>query len=250
LEKVVRRLQIDGGYISRWFVTDERNKTVELIQPYILVCEEKLSSAVAMFPLLAATIELGKPLLIVAPGFEEELVATLVVNKVRGSMPVAAVGITGTAAEREATLDQIADFTGAKVYSRLLGFRLENITVAWLGGAESVLIEKYKTIFTGGAGKTVVCAGSQDREQSTLQNHIAVVVPNKRGPVSKKTAGAIETMVLAVREGRVTLDQLRHMKQKQLECLYPAAGRTILAQARKVALLRLADVYYSDKSPT
>jgi chaperonin GroEL (HSP60 family) len=246
----VRRLQIVGGYISRWFVTDERNKTVELTHPYILLCEERLSSAIAMFPLLAATIQIGKPLLIVAPDFEEELVATLVVNKVRGSRLVAAVGIAGTAAERETILDQIADFTGARVYSRILGFRLEDITPDWLGRAETILIEKYKTTFIGGAGKADHSAGAKNWPQSAFQSQLPLVVANKRGPANKKTAGAIETMVLAVREGRLTLEQLRHMKQKQLGSLYPAAGRTVLAQARKVALLRLAGTDYSDKSLT
>ena len=134
----MRRLQINGGYISRWFVTDKRNRTAELTHPYILLCEEKLSSAIAIFPLLAATIEIGKPLLIVAPDFEEDLVATLVLNKMRGSILVSAVGIAGTAAERETVLDQISDFTGARVYSRFLGFSIENITLDWLGGAEKV----------------------------------------------------------------------------------------------------------------
>jgi chaperonin GroEL (HSP60 family) len=152
-DTVSTSMKFESGYISRRFITNDEKKIVELEEPYILICEEKLSALVPMLPLLEAVAQSGKPLLILAEDVEGELLAALVVNKLRGSLKVAAVRAPGFGDHREAMLDDIATLTGGLVVNDSLGIRLENVTLYTLGTAKRVVIEKDKTTIVGSGGR-------------------------------------------------------------------------------------------------
>src|SRR5665648_41357 len=151
--EVVEGMQFDRGYISPYFITDADKMRVELENPYILVDEKKLSNLQAMLPLLEAVVQSGRPLLILSEDVEGEAIATLVVNKLRGGLKVAAVKAPGFGDRRKATLEDIAILTGGQLISEDLGIKLENVTTAMLGRAKKVIIEKEKTTIVHGAGK-------------------------------------------------------------------------------------------------
>ncbi len=146
-------IKFDSGYISRRFITNDDKKIVELEEPYILICEEKLSALMPMLPLLEAVVQSGKPFLVVADNVEGELLAALVVNKLRGGMRVAAVRAPGFGDRREAMLDDLATLTGGLVVHESVGIRLESVTLDMLGTAKKVVIEKDKTRIVGGGGR-------------------------------------------------------------------------------------------------
>src|SRR6201997_3472340 len=150
---VVEGMQFDRGYISPYFVTNADKMIAELDSPYILLFEKKLSGLQAMLPVLEAVVQSGKPLLIVAEDVEGEALATLVVNKLRGGLKVAAVKAPGFGDRRKAMLEDIAILTGGQLISEELGIKLENVTTAMLGRAKKVIIEKEKTTIVDGAGK-------------------------------------------------------------------------------------------------
>src|SRR5436305_12813891 len=150
---VVEGMQFDRGYVSPYFVTNAEKMVAELDDPYILLNEKKLSSLQALLPLLEAVVQSGKPLLIVAEDVEGEALATLVVNKLRGGLKVAAVKAPGFGDRRKAMLEDIAILTGGQLISEELGIKLENVTTAMLGRAKRVIIEKEKTTIVDGAGK-------------------------------------------------------------------------------------------------
>ena len=139
---VVEGMQFDRGYVSPYFITNAEKMTAELDQPYILIHEKKLSGLQAMLPLLEAVVQSGRPLLIIAEDVEGEALATLVVNKLRGGLKVAAVKAPGFGDRRKAMLEDIAILTGGQVISEDLGIKLENVTLDMLGKAKKVLIEK------------------------------------------------------------------------------------------------------------
>ena len=147
-------MQISSGYVSRYFITNGEKKVAELIEPLILLHEKKLSSLMEMLPLLEIVVQSGRPLLIIAEDVEGEMLATLVVNKQRGSLKVAAVRAPGFGDQREEILDDIASLTGGLVVSESLGIRVENITLEMLGEAEKVVVEKDKTTIIGGGKKS------------------------------------------------------------------------------------------------
>src|ERR671924_1389392 len=153
--EVVEGMQFDRGYISPYFITNADKMLVELENPYILINEKKLSGLQQLLPLLESVVQTGKPLLIVAEDVEGEALATLVVNKLRGGLKVAAVKAPGFGDRRKAMLQDIAVLTGGEMISEDLGIKLENVTLNMLGRAKKVMIEKENTTIVSGAGKKV-----------------------------------------------------------------------------------------------
>src|SRR5690242_3524185 len=151
--EVVEGMQFDRGYISPYFVTNADKMRVEMEDPYILIYEKKLSGLQELLPLLEAVVQTGKPLLIVAEDVEGEALATLVVNKLRGGLKVAAVKAPGFGDRRKAMLQDIAVLTGGQAISADLGIKLENVTINMLGRAKKVMVDKENTTIVSGAGK-------------------------------------------------------------------------------------------------
>src|SRR5690606_1918546 len=151
--EVVEGMQFDRGYISPYFITNPEKMTVELEDPYILIHEKKLSSLQAMLPMLEAVVQSSRPLLIIAEDVEGEALATLVVNKLRGGLKVAAVKAPGFGDRRKAMLEDIAILTGGTVISEDLGIKLETVTLNMLGRAKRVSIDKDNTTIVDGSGK-------------------------------------------------------------------------------------------------
>ena len=150
---VVEGMQFDRGYISPYFITNAEKMVCELDDPLILIHEKKLSNLQAMLPVLEAVVQSGRPLLIIAEDVEGEALATLVVNKLRGGLKVAAVKAPGFGDRRKAMLQDIAVLTGGELISEDLGIKLENVTVKMLGRAKRVRIDKDNTLIVDGAGK-------------------------------------------------------------------------------------------------
>ena len=151
--EVVEGMQFDRGYLSPYFITNAEKMIAELEDAYVLLHEKKLSGLQAMLPVLESVVQSGKPLIIVAEDVEGEALATLVVNKLRGGLKVAAVKAPGFGDRRKAMLEDIATLTGGQLISEDLGIKLENVTLAMLGRAKKVIIEKEKTTIVDGAGK-------------------------------------------------------------------------------------------------
>src|SRR5690349_18645282 len=149
---VVEGMQFDRGYLSPYFITNAEKMIAELEDPYILLHEKKLSSLQTLLPILEAVVQSTRPLLIVAEDIEGEALATLVVNKLRGGLKVAAVKAPGFGDRRKAMLEDIAVLTGGEVISEDLGIKLESVTLAQLGRAKTVRIEKENTTIIDGAG--------------------------------------------------------------------------------------------------
>src|SRR4249920_686599 len=150
---IVEGMQFDRGYLSPYFITNAEKMNIELDQPYILIHEKKLSGLQTFLPLLEAVAQSGRPLLIIAEDVEGEALATLVVNKLRGGLKVAAVKAPGFGDRRKAMLEDIAVLTGGQLISDDLGIKLESVTLQMLGRAKKVIIEKEKTTIVDGAGK-------------------------------------------------------------------------------------------------
>jgi len=151
--EIVEGMQFDRGYLSPYFITNAEKMLAELEDAYVLLHEKKLPGLQALLPVLEAVVQSGKPLLIVAEDVEGEALATLVVNKLRGGLKVAAVKAPGFGDRRKAMLEDIAVLTGGQLISEDLGIKLENVSVAMLGRAKKVVIEKEKTTIVDGAGK-------------------------------------------------------------------------------------------------
>src|SRR5438094_1081559 len=151
--EVVEGMQFDRGYVSPYFVTNADKMRVEMDDPYVLIYEKKLSGLQELLPLLEAVVQTGKPLLIIAEDVEGEALATLVVNKLRGGLKVAAVKAPGFGDRRKAMLQDIAVLTGGQAISEDLGIKLENVALNMLGRAKNVRIEKEATTIVNGAGK-------------------------------------------------------------------------------------------------
>src|SRR5256714_3186657 len=150
---IVEGMQFDRGYISPYFITNADKMRVEMDDPYILIYEKKLSGLQELLPLLETVVQAAKPLVIIAEDIEGEALATLVVNKLRGGLKVAAVKATGFGDRRKAMLEDIAILTGGTMVSADLGIKLENVTVNMLGRAKKAMVEKENTTIVSGAGK-------------------------------------------------------------------------------------------------
>ena len=238
---VVEGMQFDRGYVSPYFITNVEKMVAELEDPYILLHEKKLSGLQAMLPLLEAVVQSGRPLLIVAEDVEGEALATLVVNKLRGGLKVAAVKAPGFGDRRKAMLEDIAVLTGAQVISEDLGIKLENVTLAMLGRAKRVRIEKENTTIVDGAGKkpdiqarinqikAQIEETTSDYDREKLQERLAKLAG---GVAVIKVGGATEIEVKE-RKDRVD-DALNATRAAVEEGIVPGGGVALLRAKKAV----------------
>ena len=242
---VVEGMQFDRGYISPYFITNADKMLVELETPYILIHEKKLSSLQPMVPMLEAVVQAGKPLLIVAEDVEGEALATLVVNKLRGGLKVAAVKAPGFGDRRKAMLEDIAILTGGTVISEDLGIKLESVALNMLGRAKRVSIDKDNTTIVDGSGKTTDIEGrvkqiklqieetTSDYDREKLQERLAKLAG---GVAIIKVGGATETEVNE-RKDRVE-DALHATRAAVEEGIVPGGGVALLRAVQSLADLR------------
>jgi len=241
----VEGMQFDRGYISPYFITNADKMLVELETPYILIHEKKLSSLQPMVPMLEAVVQAGKPLLIVAEDVEGEALATLVVNKLRGGLKVAAVKAPGFGDRRKAMLEDIAILTGGTVISEDLGIKLESVALNMLGRAKRVSIDKDNTTIVDGSGKTTDIEGrvkqikqqieetTSDYDREKLQERLAKLAG---GVAIIKVGGATETEVKE-RKDRVE-DALHATRAAVEEGIVPGGGVALLRAVQSLADLK------------
>ena len=232
---VVEGMQFDRGYLSPYFVTNAEKMTVELDDPYILIHEKKLSGLQPMLPLLEAVVQTGKPLLIIAEEVEGEALATLVVNKLRGGLKVAAVKAPGFGDRRKAMLEDIATLTNGQVISEDLGIKLETVTLDMLGRAKRVSIDKENTTIVDGSGKrkdiearvnqikAQIEETTSDYDREKLQERLAKLAG---GVAVIKVGGATEVEVKE-RKDRVD-DALNATRAAVEEGIVPGGGVALL----------------------
>jgi chaperonin GroEL len=243
--EVVEGMQFDRGYLSPYFITNADKMLTELENPYILLHESKLSSLQSMLPILEAVVQSGNPLLIVAEDIEGEALATLVVNKLRGGLKVAAVKAPGFGDRRKAMLEDIAILTGGQVISEDLGIKLENVTLDMLGRAKRVTINKDDSTIVSGAGKKADidarCAQiraqveetSSDYDAEKLQERLAKLAG---GVAVIKVGGATEVEVKE-RKDRVD-DALNSTRAAVEEGIVAGGGAALLHAAKGLAKLK------------
>jgi chaperonin GroEL len=245
--EVVEGMQFDRGYVSPYFITNAEKMVAELADPYILIHEKKLSSLQPMLPLLESIVQSGKPLLIVAEDVEGEALATLVVNKLRGGLKVVAVKAPGFGDRRKAMLEDIGILTGGQVISEDLGIKLENVTLAMLGKAKRVLIEKENTTIIEGAGKKQDIVGrcnqiraqieetTSDYDREKLQERLAKLAG---GVAVIRVGGASE---VEVKERKDRVDDALHATRAAVEEGVVAGGGVPLARASLILAKLKAD---------
>jgi chaperonin GroEL len=242
---VVEGMQFDRGYLSPYFITNAEKMVAELDDPYILLHEKKLSGLQAMLPVLEAVVQSGRPLLIVAEDVEGEALATLVVNKLRGGLKVAAVKAPGFGDRRKAMLEDIAVLTGGQVISEDLGIKLENVTLEMLGRAKRVRVEKENTTIVDGAGKKAdinarcgqikaqIEETTSDYDREKLQERLAKLAG---GVAVIKVGGATEVEVKE-RKDRVD-DALNATRAAVEEGIVPGGGVALLRAKKAVEALK------------
>ncbi len=233
--EVVEGMQFDRGYISPYFITDPDKMRVELEDPYILINEKKLSNMQSLLPVLEAIVQTGKPILIIAEDVEGEALATLVVNKLRGGLKVAAVKAPGFGDRRKAMLQDIAVLTGGQVVSEDLGIKLENVTLDMLGRAKKLVITKDDTTIVDGAGKKAdiqarvaqirqqVEDTTSDYDREKLQERLAKL----SGGVAVIRVGGVTEMEVKERKDRVD-DALNATRAAVEEGILPGGGVALL----------------------
>jgi chaperonin GroEL len=236
---VVEGMQFDRGYLSPYFVTNAEKMVVELENPYILIHEKKLGNLQAMLPILEAVVQSGRPLLIIAEDIEGEALATLVVNKLRGGLKVAAVKAPGFGDRRKAMLQDIAILTKGEMISEDLGIKLENVTVAMLGEAKRVTIDKDNTTIVDGAGaaadikarveqiRAQIDTTTSDYDKEKLQERLAKLAG---GVAVIKVGGASE---IEVKERKDRVDDALHATRAAVEEGIVAGGGSALLFATK-----------------
>ncbi len=242
---VVEGMQFDRGYISPYFITNADKMRVEMEDPYILINEKKLSALNELLPLLEAVVQTGKPLLIVAEDVEGEALATLVVNKLRGGLKVAAVKAPGFGDRRKAMLQDIAVLTGGQAISEDLGIKLENVTLAMLGKAKKVMIDKENTTIVNGSGKkkdiedriTQIKAQieetTSDYDREKLQERLAKLAG---GVAVIRVGGATE---VEVKERKDRVDDAMHATRAAVEeGILPGGGVALLRATEGLKKLR------------
>jgi len=234
--EVVEGMQFDRGYVSPYFITNAEKMRVELEDPYILIHEKKLSGLQAMIPLLEAVIQTGKPLLIVAEDVEGEALATLVVNKLRGGLKVAAVKAPGFGDRRKAMLEDIAILTGGQMIAEDLGIKLENVTLNMLGKAKRVTIEKENTTIVSGAGKKSDIEGRVAQIKAQIEETTSDYDREKLQERLAKLAGG----VAVIRVGGATEVEVKEKKDRVDDALHAtrAAVEEGILPGGGVALLR------------
>ena len=235
--EVVEGMQFDRGYLSPYFVTNPEKMVADLEDPYILLHEKKLSNLQAMLPVLEAVVQSGKPLLIIAEDVEGEALATLVVNKLRGGLKIAAVKAPGFGDRRKAMLEDIAILTGGQVISEDLGIKLENVNLSMLGKAKRVSISKENTTIVDGAGKKKEIEGrvgqikgqieetTSDYDREKLQERLAKLA----GGVAVIRVGGSTEVEVKERKDRVD-DALNATRAAVEEGIVPGGG-TALARS-------------------
>ncbi|MEA2758329.1 MAG: chaperonin GroEL [Methylobacteriaceae bacterium] len=233
---VVEGMQFDRGYLSPYFITNAEKMVAELEDPYILIHEKKLSSLQAMLPILEAVVQTGKPLLIVAEDIEGEALATLVVNKLRGGLKVAAVKAPGFGDRRKAMLEDIAILTGGQTISEDLGIKLENVTLQMLGRAKRVRIEKENTTIIDGAGEKAGIEGRIAQIKAQVEETTSDYDKEKLQERLAKLAGG----VAVIRVGGSTEVEVKEKKDRVDDALHAtrAAVEEGIVPGGGVALLR------------
>ena len=242
---VVEGMQFDRGYVSPYFITNAEKMVVDMDRPYILIHEKKLSGLQPMLPLLESIVQSGRPLLIIAEDVEGEALATLVVNKLRGGLKVAAVKAPGFGDRRKAMLEDIAILTGGQVISEDLGIKLETVTLAMLGKAKKVLIEKENTTIVEGAGKKADIQGrcnqiraqveetTSDYDREKLQERLAKLA----GGVAVIRVGGSTEVEVKERKDRVD-DALHATRAAVEEGIVPGGGVALARSSLILAKLK------------
>ena len=237
--EVVEGMQFDRGYLSPYFITNPEKMSVELENPYILIHEKKLANLQAMLPILEAVVQSGRPLLIIAEDIEGEALATLVVNKLRGGLKIAAVKAPGFGDRRKAMLQDIAILTKGEMISEDLGIKLETVTLGMLGEAKRVTIDKDNTVIVDGAGsaedikarvgeiKAQIETTTSDYDQEKLQERLAKLAG---GVAVIKVGGASE---VEVKERKDRVDDALHATRAAVEEGIVPGGGTALLYATK-----------------
>ena len=236
--EVVEGMQFDRGYLSPYFITNQDKMRVELEEPYVLIHEKKLSNLQAMLPVLEAVVQSGKPLLIIAEDVEGEALATLVVNKLRGGLKIAAVKAPGFGDRRKAMLEDIAILTGGTAISEDLGIKLENVTLQMLGRAKKVVIEKENTTVVDGAGRTEEIQGRVAQIKAQIEETTSDYDREKLQERLAKLAGG----VAVIRVGGSTEVEVKEKKDRVDDALHAtrAAVEEGVLPGGGVALLRAA----------
>jgi chaperonin GroEL len=239
--EIVEGMQFDRGYLSPYFITNAEKMVAELEDAYVLLHEKKLSGLQAMLPVLEAVVQSGKPLVIVAEDVEGEALAALVVNKLRGGLKVAAVKAPGFGDRRKAMLEDIAILTGGQLISEDLGIKLENVTVAMLGRAKKVIIEKEKTTIVDGAGKkrdiearvgqikAQIEETTSDYDREKLQERLAKLA----GGVAVIRVGGATEVEVKEKKDRVE-DALNATRAAVEEGIVPGGGVALLRAKKAV----------------
>ncbi len=242
--EVVEGMQFDRGYLSPYFVTNADKMVTDLEDPYILLHEKKLSNLQAMLPILESVVQSSKPLLIIAEDVEGEALATLVVNKLRGGLKVAAVKAPGFGDRRKAMLEDIAVLTGGQVISEDIGIKLENVTLDMLGHAKRVSVEKENTTIVDGGGKKKEIEGrisqikqqieetSSDYDREKLQERLAKLA----GGVAVIRVGGSTEIEVKERKDRVD-DALNATRAAVEEGIVPGGGVALLRAKKAVGKL-------------
>ena len=232
---VVEGMQFDRGYVSPYFITNAEKMIAEMDQPYILIFEKKLSQLQPMLPLLEAVVQSGRPLVIIAEDVEGEALATLVVNKLRGGLKIAAVKAPGFGDRRKAMLEDIAILTGGQLISEDLGIKLETVTLAMLGKAKTIRIEKENTTIVDGAGEKSEIEGrceqikaqieetTSDYDREKLQERLAKLA----GGVAVIRVGGSTEVEVKERKDRVD-DALHATRAAVQEGIVPGGGTALL----------------------
>src|SRR6202051_3326367 len=246
--EVVEGMQFDRGYISPYFVTNAQKIQVEMENPYLLIYEKKLLALQELLPLLESVAQAGKPLLIIAEDVEGEALATLVVNKLRGGLKVAAVKAPGFGDRRKAMLEDIAILTGGTLVSADLGIKLENVTIAMLGRAKKVMIDKENTTIVGGAGKKAdiqariaqlkaqIEETTSDYDREKLQERLAKLAG---GVAVIRVGGATE---VEVKERKDRVDDAMHATRAAVEeGILPGGGVALLRSIKAIEKIRTAN---------
>ncbi|WP_206931356.1 chaperonin GroEL [Roseococcus thiosulfatophilus] len=242
---VVEGMQFDRGYVSPYFITNAEKMIAELDNPYILIFEKKLSQLQPMLPLLEAVVQSGRPLVIIAEDVEGEALATLVVNKLRGGLKIAAVKAPGFGDRRKAMLEDIAILTGGQMISEDLGIKLETVTLNMLGKAKTVRIEKENTTIVDGAGSKDEITGrceqikaqieetTSDYDREKLQERLAKLA----GGVAVIRVGGSTEVEVKERKDRVD-DALHATRAAVQEGIVPGGGVALLRASQNLANLK------------
>src|SRR4051794_35105049 len=242
---VVEGMQFDRGYLSPYFITNAEKMVAELDDPYILIHEKKLSSLQALLPILEAVVQTGKPLLIVAEDIEGEALATLVVNKLRGGLKVAAVKAPGFGDRRKAILEDIAVLTGGTAVSEDLGIKLENVTLEMLGRAKRVRVEKENTTIIDGAGSKADIEGRIQQIKAQIEETTSDYDREKLQERLAKLAGGVAVIRVGgsteveVKEKKDRVDDAMHATRAAVEeGIVPGGGVALLRAKAAVQKLK------------